>query len=770
MSPSFAAMRAPMACVSLRRLRSALLLGVLCALLMAEAAIAATPTTNVIYTFTGADDGANPLVGLVQGPNGTFYGATSESGTEGNAGSGTLFSITSGGTLTVIEQLSQGTADNITGLLQGTGGTVYAVANGGGPDCNVSAPVTVCGSILQIAPDGTVSTLYAFTAEKTPLISGPTSLVLGSDDNFYGTSRSGGSGTCGTDPPGCGTVFKLAPAGVLTILYSFSGGADGGEPLGLIQGSDGNLYGLTPAYSGLTGENSGTIFRVDVAGTFTTLYTFPYPQTASSPFDPQAALVEAPDGNFYGSTLGGGINGAGTLFRMTPPGELTVLYAFGGTDADPGAPQAPLIVGSDGNLYGTAPGQLDGGSQGSVFSLSTAGSYQVLTAFAAPSATGPAGGVIEGADGSLYGTLDEGGPADAGGVFQLTGAIAANVPPMPPTVMISATPDSVTLGQSATLSWSSTNAGTCTASGAWSGGEPTSGTQSLTPSAAGTDLYTLTCTGVGGSSNASADLTVSAPPSNVVLTGKAGGAGAIGAPTLLGLALLALARVVRPRRSRPPMITGSWVTLPVLMLLALTLSGPPVSAQELGFNVAQSYVGLRAGESSYAIDVDDLDTSLAAAGDSASVISLQRHEAAGVLYGGIPFFHNLSLEAGVAYLGVYHLQLATTAMQAAKVSADAAHLLGPAGRGFTLGLGGPIDLSRWFAIEPHLGLLLYQSRQEISDPPTTYRSGDYGAGLDAGAMLLIHPAPALYVGAGWECFERCDVRVVSAQIEYHFGR
>ena len=164
-------------------------------------------------------------------------------------------------------------------------------------------------------------------------------LVQGSDGNFYGTTYVGGAN-------GDGTVFKTTPSGTLTTLYSFAG-SDGDTPVaGLVQSRDGNFYGTTSA-GGV--NDGGTVFKITPSGTLTTLYSFA--GNGSDGANPFAELVQGSDGNFYGTTLSGGENNDGTVFKITPSGTLTTLYSFAGSDGDQA--YAGLVQGSDGNFYGT---------------------------------------------------------------------------------------------------------------------------------------------------------------------------------------------------------------------------------------------------------------------------------------------------------------------------------------------------------------------------------------------------------------------------------
>jgi uncharacterized repeat protein (TIGR03803 family) len=304
-------------------------------------------TLTTLFTFNGLnnDSGAVPAAGLVQGTDGNFYGTTSEGGANGD---GTVFKITPGGTLTTLHSFdfTDGEAP-LAALVQGTDGNLYGTTEyGGAISCVDESGINIgCGTIFKITPSGTLTTLHSF--DKTDG-SGPGGLVQGTDGNFYGTTIQGGAnGACndGTVGSGCGTVFKITPGGTLTTLSNFSNyPTDGISPLaGLIQATDGNFYG-TNSSGGVNFD--GTVFKITPSGTLTALHSF----DATDGDGPAAALVQATDGNFYGTTLGGGANSYGTVFQMTPSGTLTTLHSFDNSDGrNPNA----LIQDTSGTLYGT---------------------------------------------------------------------------------------------------------------------------------------------------------------------------------------------------------------------------------------------------------------------------------------------------------------------------------------------------------------------------------------------------------------------------------
>jgi uncharacterized repeat protein (TIGR03803 family) len=216
---------------------------------------------------------------------------------------------------------------------------------------------------------------------------------------------------------GNGTIFQITPAGALTTIYRFKG-TDGSRPFAaLVQGSDGYLYGTTLG-GGI--NQYGTVFRTTTGGVLTTLHLF----NGTGGAAPHAPLVQAADGNFYGTTsLGGNAgcgSGCGTIFRITPGGSFTALYKFVGTDgADP---QAPLIQATDGNFYGTTVG---GGAanSGTVFKITSGGLLTTIHSFC--SQTGcPDGeipyGLVQYTNGKIYGTTEQGGANNDGTVYSLS--------------------------------------------------------------------------------------------------------------------------------------------------------------------------------------------------------------------------------------------------------------------------------------------------------------------------------------------------------------
>jgi uncharacterized repeat protein (TIGR03803 family) len=276
-----------------------------------------------------------------------------------------------------------------------------------------------------MTPAGKLTTLYGFCSQPN-CTDGvwPNGLVQATDGNFYGTTPEGGAITSNCNGfnvnGGCGTVFKIAPTGALTTLYRFCSQpncTDGFLPFAsLVQGTDGNLYGTTAGGGiGAYGTyGNGTIFKITPTGALTTLYRFCSLANCADGSEPGAAgagLVQATEGNFYGTTWAGGnpacVGGCGTVFKITPGGVLTTIHSFDGTDGR--YPSGTLVQATDGDFYGTEPG--------GVFKITPEGA---LT----PLATGlayPYAGLIQATDGNFYGTEYTGGTGD-GSIFKITPA------------------------------------------------------------------------------------------------------------------------------------------------------------------------------------------------------------------------------------------------------------------------------------------------------------------------------------------------------------
>jgi len=248
-------------------------------------------------------------------------------------------------------------------------------------------------------------------------------MIQGADGNFYGTTQSGGNNNC---DQGCGTIFKVTPSGTLTTLHSFTDTPDGSLAFsGLVQAANGDLYGTTLGGGALNANcapfratGCGTVFKITPSGTLTILHRF----NSSDGQGPAGQLLLANDGNYYGTTGGGAQYGGGTAFKITPSGALTTLHVFSGSEGY--SPQGALIQATDGNLYGTT---FSGGANavGNVFKMTLSGTVTSLHIFDNTNGDGayPYAGLIQGTDGDFYGTTETGGTyLYYGSVYKITAA------------------------------------------------------------------------------------------------------------------------------------------------------------------------------------------------------------------------------------------------------------------------------------------------------------------------------------------------------------
>lgn len=286
-----------------------------------------------------------------------------------------------------------------------------------------------CAALAPAASAQTFTSLLTFDGSDGQW-PGIASLAQGPDGNLYGSTPSGGQSPVCTAFYGCGTIFRITPDGTLTTLYNFcaqTNCSDGSGPVGGVTlGTDGNFYGTTE-YGGA--NEGGTIFKISPRGALTTLYNFCAQANCADGTYADSALMQATDGNWYGTTFGGGIvgcsnYGCGTIFRITPKGEFTSLYSFG----DTGNPAAGLIQGRDGSLYGTTTGSGGGRGFGLIFKITLSGTLTTLNQLAGGDGADAYAGLLQGTDGNFYGTAAFGGSNDGtycngqgcGTVFKIT--------------------------------------------------------------------------------------------------------------------------------------------------------------------------------------------------------------------------------------------------------------------------------------------------------------------------------------------------------------
>jgi len=383
---------------------------------MSEAGESSNAAYTVLYAFKGGTkDGSRPYSPVLDSA-GTLYGTTSD----GGAGKyGTIFKIAPDGSETVIRNFQGHPSDDpLAGLIEDAAGNFYGTTynhlNGYG-ECKGAS----CGSVFKLGTNEKLTVLHSFPA-STGDGRGPfAGVIMDQSGNLYGTTVAGGSNCPDSDYGGCGAVFKIAPDGTETVLYSFCADKDrcndGFYPYaGVILDGTGNLYG-TAEEGGLYGY--GTVFKLAPDGTLTVLHSF----TSTDGANPEGGLIMDGAGNLYGTAVEGGQNGYGTVFKLAPNGTLTLLHAFASTDG--ANPKGGLIMDDAGVLYGTTS---KGGASGygTVFKLKPDGKEIVLHSFAGGrDGAYPYAGLIADTAGHLFGTTANGGDAacsaGCGTVFRL---------------------------------------------------------------------------------------------------------------------------------------------------------------------------------------------------------------------------------------------------------------------------------------------------------------------------------------------------------------
>jgi uncharacterized repeat protein (TIGR03803 family) len=367
----------------------------LCVFCTVTAIVSPAQTFQTIASFDSAN-GANPqFMSLVQGTDGNFYGTTPY----GGAGLGAAFGVSAGGGITPFCFFGQGQCyggnNPYAGLIQASDGNFYGTTWQGGTNNT--------GTVFEVTTGGMLTVLHNFCS-LTNCADGDdpyAPLLEAANKNFYGTTLNGGT-------KGYGTVFEITSAGALTTLHSFRY-TDGASPTaGLIQARNGNFYGTT-------------LYEITAAGKVKTLHSF---GSAGDGAHPYLGLVQATNGKFYGTTHDGGAHGGGTVFQITAAGTLTTLHSFCFLKncADGANPYASVIQAANGNFYGTTS---QGGTnqQGTIFEITAAGKLTTLHSFCAKTnctdGANPWGGLIQATSGIFYGTTSEGGYYGDGTIFSL---------------------------------------------------------------------------------------------------------------------------------------------------------------------------------------------------------------------------------------------------------------------------------------------------------------------------------------------------------------
>jgi uncharacterized repeat protein (TIGR03803 family) len=370
------------------------------------------------YNFRGGSDGSDPLSGLVADQSGNFYGTTGGGGggtkcEYHNQGCGTVFMLTPKGVETVLYAFSGGSdgAYPVASVLFDGAGNLLGTTEAGGTFGK--------GAVFAVSPGGTESVLHSFQGGSDGW-QPQANLIMDDQGDLYGTTAYGGGATaCGSE--GCGTVFKIDAQGQESVLYAFQGESDGSTPVaGLILDTSGNLYGT--ALGGAAG--CGVVFEVTPEDTENVLYTF---QCGDDGDHPEGGLIADSAGDFYGTTAYGGsgqaCEGCGTVFELQPDGNKSVIYNFQG-ETDGAFPIAGVVIDAAGNLYGTTVGGGGKGCKklggcGTVFKVTPAGDETVLHQFGRGSGVNPYAPVLLDAHGELYGTASVGGRYKDGVVFKL---------------------------------------------------------------------------------------------------------------------------------------------------------------------------------------------------------------------------------------------------------------------------------------------------------------------------------------------------------------
>jgi len=370
-----------------------------------RATASGTLSTLVEFSGTGSSDiGESPEGALVQGNDGNFYGTTHEGGIHQR---GTVFKITPSGRLNTLVNFDLESSWPMDGLVKGMDGDLYGTTR---------ESDTLGGAIFRATSSGVLANLLKFNLLYDPIDYGfwpESGLVQGNDGNFYGTTTKGGAYNLGT-------VFRITPDGEFSTLVEFTG--DGSINRGaipeaaLLQGIDGNFYGTTTS-GGASGN--GTVFRMTPTGSLTTLVDFTYNGSSYTGGEPKGRLIQSADGNLYGTTSGGGIYGRGTVFSISSTGNFTTLMEFPGDELNLGAePVSGLMQAADGNFYGTTAygGESDFGT---VFRMTPSGTFTTLAEFTTAEDGKPTSELIQGSDGNLYGTTSGGLETGAGIVYRL---------------------------------------------------------------------------------------------------------------------------------------------------------------------------------------------------------------------------------------------------------------------------------------------------------------------------------------------------------------
>lgn len=400
---------------AIRAITATLLLTLTCACSAVEA-----QTLTTLYSFAGTPDGSGPGQANLLDVNGTLYGTTVGGGA---FGFGTVFELDSAGKETLLYSFTGGAdgAYPISGLVRDTKGNYYGTTEeGGNLACSYFGINGGCGTVFKLESNGSLKVLHTFSGGVDG--AGPQGLLLDKTGNLYGITFLGGDLNCFTGD-GCGVIFKMDLNGNETVLYSFMGGTDGWFPNGFLSMDRvGNIYGVTINGGNLadcSGSGCGVVFKLSPSEKYTVLYTFT--GGADGAF-PNGALLTDDKGNLYGTAGWGGdlsctdpqsTAGCGVVFKIGPTGKETVLHSFKGPDG--ALPIYGLFADAKGNGYSTTTW---GGTSGlgTVFEITSKGVENVLHNFSGQSdGSLPGSGFIKDSSGNLYSNTSSGGDLSCGG-------------------------------------------------------------------------------------------------------------------------------------------------------------------------------------------------------------------------------------------------------------------------------------------------------------------------------------------------------------------
>ncbi len=377
-------------------------------IVLAIAPISRAQTFRLLYQFKSGRDGSIPSASLILDAQGNLYGTTM---IDGAYSYGTVFKISPDGKETVLHSFTGTGGDGatpISPLTSDTTGNLYGTTEYGGVFGGACGP-NGCGTVFKVDPAGKETVLYQFTGTAGDGANPWQGVVRAAAGNLYGTTAEGGD-------YGGGTLFKINSSGHETILHSFNDDSyydDGSFPAygSLLRDAQGNLYGTT--YGG--GQGSlGTVYKIDSSGTESILYSF----GGSNGMLPYGTLVRDTAGNLYGTTHQGGAFGDGIVFKLDTNNAETILHSFGGS-GDGVAPSAGLVADRLGNLYGATEYRRSS-YFGTVFKLDSSGKETILHTFSVKDGSEPEMGVVRDSKGNLYGTTLYGGTYGGGVVFKVT--------------------------------------------------------------------------------------------------------------------------------------------------------------------------------------------------------------------------------------------------------------------------------------------------------------------------------------------------------------